>query len=1068
MDAHVTLLGGFAVTIGDVPVPATHWRRRHAAAIVKVLALTPRRVLHREQLIDRIWPDVPVEEAAPRLHKAAHYARRALGAENAIVLAGERVSLLPDLAVDVDAIEFESRGRAALTAGDPIAAGREARRYVGDLLPDEPYEAWADEPRERLRRLYRDLLRLAGRWEALTESDPTDERAHLELVAASARRGDPHGALRQFERLEQALRAELGVAPSRTAQDLRRRIVAQLGGQPGTATNRSATAGSAARSADPSSRPEASRLVGREPIQARLDEILAEVAAGTGRTLLLAGPPGVGKTALAAWVEERARERGMHVGSGVAAQIPGAWPFAPVLEAMAAVCRRHPALLDGLDDALRTEIEAGLTGRMPLSPTVAAGHQRVFVATAELLRLAAGANGAVIVIDDAQEADESSLRLLHYLARGCVTERVLIVLAHRPDPGPVLAQVRQGLLGRGAAVTVDLAPLPRAEVDALIRQHADVSDDAAEAIWIASGGLPFRVVELARAAGAGDRLRAAAPIPPGLSPELREHMVAAAVLGAAFDTDEFLALTGLDDHAGYALLTQALDQLVLVRTDVGFTFRHTLIREALLETVSPGRRRELHRQSARALQALGRSAARIGHHLVEGGDLVGAVPPMLQAARTQASLGAYRDAITTIDSVLPAAAGGDRAALLAIRADMLMAAADAEALPAYRAALAATVDEPARIRLRARLGRAATLAGDLETADVALAGLELTGTPVDAEILMARGHLAMLRGDLATADEAADEARRRVALDEPEEWQMFDLVALQGLVAHSRGEWFERLRHELRIGVRRPAMAARIFDSHLCVAEYLLYGPTPYREVMTLARELRETAERSGVLRAVAFATALRGETAYLMGDLDLAMTELRDAADLHRDIGSTAGESHSLQRLAEAEIESGHRDQAGRHLQRALLLARFSNLSKHLVQRVYGTMIDAAPDPRSARSMVDQAAAAIGLSDQCAFCAIMLAVPSAKACADVGAIEDARRYLAVAERSALRWQGTAWQAAILEVRAHIAVAEGDATAALLQAQAADLFEASGQPLHARRCRAWVVPETSGLSAELR
>jgi DNA-binding SARP family transcriptional activator/tetratricopeptide (TPR) repeat protein len=1055
MDARVTLLGGFAVTIGNVPVPATQWRRRQAAAIVKVLALTPRRVLHREQLIDRIWPDVPVEEAAPRLHKAAHYARRALGAENAIVLAGEKVSLLPDLAVEVDAVDFEAQGRAALAAGDPVAAGREARRYTGDLLPDEPYETWADQPRERLRGLYRDLLRLSGRWAALTESDPTDERAHLELIAAAARRGDPHGALRQFERLEQALRAELGVAPSRTAQDLRRRIVAQVAGRPGTTTSRSGAVGSATRTANPTSPSTAPSLVGRERLQARLDEVLAEVAAGSGRTLLLAGPPGVGKTALAAWVEERARGRGMHVGSGVAAQIPGAWPFAPVLEALAALCRRHPALLDGLDDALRTEIEAGLSGRTPPAPTVAAGHQRLFVATAELLRLAAGANGAVIVIDDAQEADESSLRLLHYLARGCVTERVLIVLAHRPHPGPVLAQVRQGLLGRGAAVTVDLAPLPRPEVDALIRQHAEVSDDAAEAIWIASAGVPFRVVELARAAAAGDRLRTAAPIPPGLSPELRDHMVAAAVLGAAFDTDEFLALTGLDDQAGYALLTRALDQLVLVRTDVGFTFRHTLIREALLATVSPGRRRELHRRSAAALQTLGRSAARIGHHLVEGGDLIAAVPSMLQAARTQASLGAYRDAITTIDSVLPAATGGDRADLLAIRADMLMAAADAEALPAYRAALAAAVDEPARIRLRARLGRAATLAGDLETADIALAGLELTGTPVDAEVLMARGHLAMLRGDLATADEAAGQARRRVALGEPEEWQMFDLVALQGLVAHTRGEWFERLRHELRVGVQRPAMAARIFDSHLCVAEFLLYGPTPYREVMTLARELRETAERSGVLRAVAFATALRGETAYLMGDLELAVAELQDAADLHRDIGSTAGEAHSLQRLAEAEIERGHRDQAGRHLQRALLLGRFSNLSKHLIHRVYGTMIEVAPDPRSARSMVDQAAAAIGASDQCAFCAIMLAVPSAKACADVGDIDDARRYLAIAERSALRWQGTAWQAAILEVRAHLAAAEGDATAGALQAQAAELFEASGQPLHARRCRAW-------------
>jgi len=178
--------------------------------------------------------------------------------------------------------------------------------------------------------------------------------------------------------------------------------------------------------------------------------------------------------------------------------------------------------------------------------------------------------------------------------------------------------------------------------------------------------------------------------------------------------------------------------------------------------------------------------------------------------------------------------------------------------------------------------------------------------------------------------------------------------------------------------------------------------------VMELADALRDTAQRSGVLRAVAFATALRGETAYLMGDLELARAELSEAVELHRDIGSAAGEAHSLQRLAEVELESGRRAQA-----------------------------------------------AVGLDDQCEFCSIMLAVPSAKACAAVGDLDDARRQLAVAERSARRWEGTSWQAALLEVRSHIAAAEGDRVPARrLLEQAAELFEASGQPLHARRCRA--------------
>src|SRR5690349_17754457 len=106
-DVGITLLGGFAVTVGGMPVDPTEWHRRQAAALVKVLALSPRRTLHREQLIDLLWPELTVEDAAPRLHKAAHYARRALGGPGSIVLAGESAALFPSREVRVDALEFQ-------------------------------------------------------------------------------------------------------------------------------------------------------------------------------------------------------------------------------------------------------------------------------------------------------------------------------------------------------------------------------------------------------------------------------------------------------------------------------------------------------------------------------------------------------------------------------------------------------------------------------------------------------------------------------------------------------------------------------------------------------------------------------------------------------------------------------------------------------------------------------------------------------------------------------------------------------------------------------------------------
>jgi hypothetical protein len=91
--------------------------------------------------------------------------------------------------------------------------------------------------------------------------------------------------------------------------------------------------------------------------------------------------------------------------------------------------------------------------------------------------------------------------------------------------------------------------------------------------------------------------------------------------------------------------------------------------------------------------------------------------------------------------------------------------------------------------------------------------------------------------------------------------------------------------------------------------------------------------------------------------------------------------------------------------------------VSLHLLQRIYGTMISAAPDPIAARAVVDRAESTIDISDLCEFCSIMLAVPATIACADSGDIPHAHHHLAVAERSAKLWSGTAWEAGLVEAR---------------------------------------------------
>lgn len=221
MAVRIQLLGAFVVEVDGLVVEADRWPRRSAASLVKVLSLLPERRIHRERLMDLLWPDVDPTEASPRLHTAAHYARRALGRSDAVVLHGDSVALFPRDAVVVDVAQFEAAADAALAAQDVEGARRAVDLVAGELLPEDLYEPWAEDPRERLAVKYSSVLRLGRCWEELLRLDPADTEAHVALMRQHLAAGDRASAVRQFEWLERTVLRDLGAEAEEELKGIR-------------------------------------------------------------------------------------------------------------------------------------------------------------------------------------------------------------------------------------------------------------------------------------------------------------------------------------------------------------------------------------------------------------------------------------------------------------------------------------------------------------------------------------------------------------------------------------------------------------------------------------------------------------------------------------------------------------------------------------------------------------------------------------------------------------------------------------------------------------------------------
>ena len=319
--------------------------------------------------------------------------------------------------------------------------------------------------------------------------------------------------------------------------------------------------------------------------------------------------------------------------------------------------------------------------------------------------------------------------------------------------------------------------------------------------------------------------------------------------------------------------------------------------------------------------------------------------------------------------------------------------------------------------------------------------------------LLAWALVHMNRNDIVEAERAADEARA-IALDAGLGRELGEAAVILAKVAMAQGRWREKFAEELTESMRmRAKMEPIVYDAHLCMAEYFLAGPGGHDTAAEFARQMMKLADEAGSATGAALGLLMLGEAELLGGHISEAEQHLKEAATANEREGCISGAALAKQRLAEAAVDRGRKHDANRLLDKAKTLARRSDIVSHLLIRIFGTMIQAAPDPKKALGVLRVAEQELSQMHPCEPCSMGYLTSAAKATARAGDLDRSRSFLADAERISGMWQGGQWTGAVWESRAILRQAEGqpDQARAMFR-EAADAFGKAGNQADAARC----------------
>jgi len=361
------------------------------------------------------------------------------------------------------------------------------------------------------------------------------------------------------------------------------------------------------------------KLLERELQRASLDGWLVDATNGKGSLVFIGGEAGVGKTSL---LNEfcRVSDGRVRVLRGQCDPLSTPRPLGPLQDIASAV--------EGELDRLLNE------STVPCDRLF-----RVVLAELDASRIP-----ALFVIEDAHWADEATLDLIRFLGRRLASLRSLVVVTYRDDDAganKALRHIMGDLAPANAIRRLSVSPLSAGGV----RTLSEGSEFDPDELFRLTGGNPFYLTQVLAGDGsipASVRDSVLSRID-RLQPETIAAIETSAAIGQVVPLDLLSAACG----AGTAAIEDALRSGLLITVGNDLSFRHEIVRETVLSTLSPARRRLIHGHILHVLSQypdLPKRAAARAHHADEAGDGEAVLRSAPIAAQRAASLGSQPEA----------------------------------------------------------------------------------------------------------------------------------------------------------------------------------------------------------------------------------------------------------------------------------------------------------------------------------------------------------------------------------------------------------------------------------------